>query len=85
MIGKNSLNFRSHTLFKGDQNTGWSVVPDKKIVGLAKMYRVRWPDGVLSVDYYNYTRARDHAARLYAEGQNKAPSSPADAFVGGES
>lgn len=77
MIGKNNLSFKFKKLYHSDEDTGFSVVPDDKV---EKMFRVRWPDGVLSADYYNLTRARDHAARLYAEGQNTAPGSPAGAF-----
>lgn len=32
------------------------VVEDKYCKG---MYRLRWPDGVLSTDFYNWTRAND--------------------------
>lgn len=88
MIGKNNLNFKQKKLFKGEEDTGFSVeaiVDGFMFDHKGKMWRVRWPDGVLSKDYYNLSRARDHAARLYAEGQNKAPGSPADAFNGGES
>lgn len=28
------------------------------------MFRVRYPDGVLSEDYYNLTRAKDFAAKM---------------------
>lgn len=77
MIGKKDVNFRYKQLYHGEENTGWSVVEDKTFL---TMWRVRWPDGVLSEDYYNYTRARDHAARLYSDEQNKAPRSLAGEF-----
>ena len=28
------------------------------------MYRIQWPDGTLSEDMYNYTRAKDYIQRL---------------------
>lgn len=27
-------------------------------------YQVKWPDGVLSEDFYNLSRAKDHAVRI---------------------
>lgn len=33
------------------------VIPDSTYPG---MYRVEWEDGVLSQDFYNYTRAISH-------------------------
>lgn len=80
MIGKKQLNFKFKKLYHGDKDTGYSVVPGGPEY---KMWKVSWPDGVLSDDYYNLTRAKDHAASLYLEDENKAPGSPADAFVGG--
>jgi hypothetical protein len=76
MIGSKQLSFKFKELYHGKERTGFSVVPTLH----SNMYRIQWPDGVLSEDMYNLTRARDHAARLYAEGENKALGSPADAF-----
>lgn len=39
-----------------------SVVPDEKYI-LDDMWRVKWPDGVLSQDCYNLTRAKDNAIK----------------------
>lgn len=77
MIGKKDITFKEDKLYHKGENTGFSVVRDPDTY---LMVRVRWPDGVLSKDYYNMTRAKDHAAALYLETQNKAPSSPAGAF-----
>lgn len=33
--------------------------------------RVKWPDGVLSGDYYNLTRAKDHAVTMALKELNK--------------
>ncbi len=40
------------------------TVPDKKY---PNMYRVEWPDGVLSADFYNKTRAKEHLLKIQAE------------------
>lgn len=37
-----------------------SVIP---VEGNEKMYKVGWPDGIVSKDYYNLTRAKDHAVK----------------------
>lgn len=29
-----------------------------------KLYKVRWPDGVLSEDFYNLTRAKQHVIQI---------------------
>lgn len=81
MIGKNNLTFRYKKLYRGEEDTGFSVVPDK----IKGMWRIRWPDGVESADFYNLTMAKENTRRIYLEGQNKAPSSPAGEFLGGES
>lgn len=38
-----------------------NIVEDMKHEG---MYRIQWPDGVLSEDFYNLARAKDHAAKV---------------------
>lgn len=35
----------------------FEVVPEEAYPG---MYRVKYPDGVLSADFYNFDRANDH-------------------------
>lgn len=37
------------------------AVKDKQLTG---MWRVKYPDGELSADFYNLTRAKNHAAVL---------------------
>ncbi len=32
-----------------------------------EMYWVEWPDGTLSADFYNKTRAKEHAATVLEE------------------
>lgn len=77
MIGRGDLNYKFKKLYHGTKDTGFSVVKDTET---ENMWRVRWPDGILSEDYYNLTWAKDHAARLYAEDQNKAGSEPVGAL-----
>jgi len=48
------LQFNGETLF--------SVVKDER-----GMFRVRWPDGVLSQDAYNITWAKEHCVELALE------------------
>jgi len=38
-----------------------SIIPDKKY---PNMYRVQWPDGVLSEDFYNLARAKEHLRNI---------------------
>lgn len=54
-------------LFNGEEKTGFSVVPSET----KDMWRVRYPNGDLSVDHYNLTRAKEHCyleARRLLEG-----------------
>lgn len=39
----------------------FEIVPHEEYPG---QFRVKYPDGVLSKDFYNYTRAREHASIL---------------------
>lgn len=39
----------------------FEVVPEEAHPG---MYRVKYPDGVLSADFYNFDRANDHRQLL---------------------
>lgn len=47
---------------KGEKK--FEIVEDNIYAG---MFRVQWPDGVLSADCYNLTRARAHAEALVLE------------------
>lgn len=35
-----------------------------KIIPFGEFFKIEWPDGVQSADFYNFTRCR-HAAKLY--------------------
>lgn len=56
------------------------VVADNKHPGL---YRLHWPDGVLSADCYNRTRAEDILRRYdgYIEGMRQSELMPARKLV----
>ena len=47
-----------------------SVVPDD-VYAEEMMFRVRWPDGVLSEDFYNISRAKDNAKTIAIDMLNK--------------
>ena len=34
-----------------------------------EMFRLKWPDGVLSADFYNITRARENTRKIVMEDQ----------------
>jgi len=40
-----------------------NIIQDKQCT---KMYWIEWPDGELSHDFYNITRAKEHAAVIAA-------------------
>jgi hypothetical protein len=44
-----------------DRSRKYKIVPDTEFEG---MYRIQYPDGVLSEDFYNKTRAKEHASVL---------------------
>lgn len=76
MISSDKLSFKFKKLYYFEKDTRFSVVPDS----VEGMWRVRWPDGVLSQDYYNLVRAKDHCAKVFMELGNTAVESPVDAL-----
>jgi len=76
MIGYKDIRTEYKKLYHGDKDTGFAVVPSET----KGMWRIRWPDGILSADHYNYARAREHMAGLYLETQNNGSESLTDAF-----
>ena len=81
MLGYNDVKFRDNKLFRGEEDTGFSVTP---MVGRS-LYGVCWPDGVLSKDGYNLVWAKQNCKKVYLEGQNTGLGGVTDAFksVGG--
>lgn len=55
------FNFREEKLYILDTDTGVSIEQDG---ACPPMFRVRWPDGVLSADKYNFTMARENARTI---------------------
>lgn len=58
------FNWRENQLYVQEDNTGVSIVPDATY---ADLWRVRWPDGVLSDDFYNKTMAKENARTIAAQ------------------
>lgn len=56
-------------LYLGIKETGFSVEKTKTEL----MFRVKWPDGVLSEDYYNLPRAREHTRTLASRHMGERP------------
>lgn len=48
-------------LFKGGDSTGYEVLSLYEYG--QRMYRIKFPDGVVSKDYYNLYRAKDNARK----------------------
>ena len=59
MLNTSNFNWKRNKLYLGEENTGFSV-QQKFYASDTNFYWVRWPDGVLSEDFYNLTRAREH-------------------------
>lgn len=67
MIGRDDLIWKDKELYQGNKKTGYSVVPDG---GLGKFYKVKWPDGNLSEDYYNLTWGKENTIKAYLASVN---------------
>lgn len=62
-IGRSRLSWESNILYFQDKAV-MSIIPD------ISMFRVQWEDKTTSVDYYNKTRAKDHAVRVFLQSRN---------------
>lgn len=63
MIGlRNNWTWKNRKLFLSGEFTGFGI-SEFEILG-ERMYKIKYPDAVLSEDYYNQTRAKDHAMGL---------------------
>jgi hypothetical protein len=69
MIDRNDLRWKDDRLMVRGRWSGARIVPDPK---WPKMFRVEFPEGVLS-DMVNLTRAKDAAAHLVFARLNAAP------------
>lgn len=61
-IGRNNLSWKKKELYHGTKNTGYKIYPSGPD---NKFYRIQWPDGEISDDFYNLSRAKDNASRIY--------------------
>lgn len=68
MIARKDLSWVKKKLHHGRKSTGFSVIPS--------LWRVQYPDGVLSKDHYNLTRAKEHASNEYLSTENNTESGP---------
>lgn len=58
--GSRRLSWSKNKLYLGKQVL-FEVVPDSTHKG---MFRIKWPDGVLSEDLYNLSHAKDNSVKL---------------------
>jgi len=68
IYGTNDLEWKGKGLFLKQKNPLIQIVEDTTHKG---MYRLLWPDGVKSADFYNFTRAKDHAMTMALRELNK--------------
>ena len=61
VYGSNEFSWKDNRLYLGKKYTGFSVMSDEpEHLGGIEMFFVVYPDGVLSKDYYNLSRAKQH-------------------------
>lgn len=75
MIEYKNLNYQGNNLYNGSEDTGYSVV-----LWSTRGWKVLWPDGVLSEDFYNLNRARENCRIAFVEGGYIAQKGTAGAF-----
>ena len=64
MINTKNLNFKKNKLYYGTKNTGFRAFP--------QMWSIKYPDGSLSKDVYNLTRAKEHCVKEYIRQENNS-------------
>lgn len=60
VIGRNRLKWEGNDLFFQSEKVMSIFLGDRE----SDLWWLRWPDGTVSVDYYNKTRAKEHATRM---------------------
>lgn len=70
-INSSNLSWKDHKLYYGTKDTGISVFqwPDENYVH----WKYKLADGSISEDFYNITRAKDNAAKMYQEHHYEKP------------
>lgn len=87
MQNTNNFNWIGAFLYDGKKDTKYSVVfwegpmIPQDVEG--KLYKIKYPDEILSEDYYNLTRAKEHCISEYSTGirsRRNGARKPVDAF-----
>jgi hypothetical protein len=65
-FGSKELTWWDHELYFKDKYLG------KVITAAHGLWRIEWPDGIRSVDYYNLTRAKEHMINVGLKELNNA-------------
>ncbi len=66
MTSTNNLKWKENKLYLKDKLVA-EIVP---FIAQEGMYRIKWPDGTKSNDFYNLTRAKDNAVKIVIEDTN---------------
>ena len=91
MIGRINLSWKDNNLYQGKKKTGFSVYFHHGLLygpGLhgedqpGKFYKVKWPDGTLSEDFYNRTRAKENCVKVYLESINNTCENDTEKLTG---
>lgn len=83
MINSNRFNWKGNKLYLGDKNTKYEIRPCEVENAPTAFYKIKFPDGVVSEDFYNLTWAKTNCIRGAALEYNTgdlALESPVGAF-----
>lgn len=53
------FHWKNNKLYLGKKGTGFSVFNAEE-----DLYWMKWPDGIISADYYNLSRAKDNCRQI---------------------
>lgn len=76
MQSYNKYNWKEDKLYLYTNDTGLSVVKDE----IPNMWRIKFQEGDLSLDYYNRTRAKDNTVGYHQTHDKNAGISPVETF-----
>lgn len=68
IVGRNQLKWKNDDLF----------YQNRKMISIflgnsdSDLWWVKWPDGIISADFYNKTRAKEHAIKIILKELNNA-------------
>ena len=69
IVGRDRLKWNKNDLY----------YQDKKMISIfhgdvnSDLWWLRWPDGIVSADFYNKTRAKEHAIKIVLQELNNTP------------